>query len=812
VSGVARLDWTALGAEARRQFLAGLRPEEPFADVDAILADVRSRGDEALRELTVRHDGVDLADPWIGPDDVAAATVPDDLEHALERAARAIRRYHADQRDALRGERRVRTAPGVSAWRRWQPLDRIGAYVPGGRAAYPSSVLMLGVPAALAGVGEVVLVTPPAGDGSVAPSILVAARIAGIDRVLRAGGAQAIAALAYGTASVPAVDKIFGAGNAWVTAAKRALSGRVAIDLPAGPSECVVLADASADAELVALDLLAQAEHGPDSVAIVVSDDERLLDAVAERLPRIASTLETGQRALDTVREHGAAILVRDLAEGIDVVNAVAAEHVSIQCARPEALAANVRHAGAIFIGPWSPIAAGDYATGTNHVLPTGGAARAWGGVGIETFGRWIEVQRLSAAGTRVIAPTVDIIARAEGLPAHAASVRARADRAARHDEAADDPIELLRRPEPVAAYPAEPSDEELAERAGISVETVVRADMNTLGGRPLPGPAEALASFDPRGIVEYGDLAYVRLREALGERFGIAPDRIVPGAGADELIRLVTTQAVGAGDAVVVPTPTFAMFAVEARLAGARVVDVPRRDPACRQEPAEIRAAAEATAARLVWLCTPNNPTGDTYDLDEIRAVAEQLSAIVCVDEVYAEFGEDAMNVTPGSSSAIRLQAELSNVVVLRSLSKAYGMAGARVGYLVVPDGLAARFDAARLPLSVAAPSEATALAALALDEAARERRLQLLDARRRLEATLEVLGCRTLPSVTNFVAFRPPENGLDAAELDAALLARGVALRRYDSGPMAGWLRATARLGSEEERLLSALRAVLT
>jgi histidinol dehydrogenase len=806
---LALTDWSALDTDGRRAWLARLRPEAPSADVAAIVADIRARGDVALRELTARFDGADLESPWLEADAIAAASVSPDLEAALEAAARSIRRYHADQRDALRQERRVRTAPGVTAWRRWQPLERVGAYVPGGRAAYASSVLMVGIPAALAGVDEIVVATPPDRDGSVAASILVAARIAGVRRILRAGGAQAIAALAYGTPSVPPVDKILGAGNAYVTAAKRLVSDRVAIDLPAGPSEAVVLADTDADPELVALDLLAQAEHGPDSVAVVVATDVELLASVERALPDAAADLATGDRALATLREHGRAVRAADLREALDAVNGIAAEHVSLQCADAEAVARAVRHAGAIFIGPWSPIAAGDYASGTNHVLPTGGAARAWSGIGVETFGRWTEVQHLTPAGVRGIAQTVAAIATAEGLTAHGASVVARAERAASVEHQPDDPVDLLRRPEPVEAYPAEPSDEELAARAGIPVEQVVRADMNTLGGGALPPVAPALRSFPERKVPEYGDLAYVRLRAVLGERFGVDPRRILPGAGADELIRLVTTAAVGAGDSVVIPTPTFAMFAVEARLAGARVVALPRRDLACRQAPDEIRDAAEREAARLVWLCTPNNPTGDVTPLDEIRAVATGLPALVVVDEVYLEFAEEEAGLAPNSTSAVTLQDELPNLLVLRSLSKAYAMASARVGYLVVPDGLVDRFDAIRLPLSVGAASEAIALGVLADEEAARERRGRIIEARERLAAVLRATGAEVLASTTNFVPFRPADR--DAAEVDEALLARGVALRRYDAGPMAGWLRATARLDGEEERLLAALKEVL-
>lgn len=803
-----RLDWSGLGASERAAWLASLRPPAPEADVSDILSAVRARGDAALRELTARYDGADLADPWVSAAEWDAAEVNDELRAALTEAARAINRYHAEQRAMLRQERVVRTRPGVTAWRRWLPIARAGGYVPGGRAAYASSVLMLAVPARLAGVTELVIATPPQADGSIAPGVLVAARLAGVDRVLKAGGAQAIAALAFGTESVPRVDKIFGAGNAWVTAAKRAVSSDVAIDLPAGPSECIVLVDSSANIDFVALDLLAQAEHGPDSVAVVVSSDAAMLDAVAEALPRLAAGLATGERALATLGRHGAAVLVPDLDAGLDVINQVAAEHVSLQCVDADARATDVRNAGAVFVGPLSPIAAGDYATGTNHVLPTGAAARAWSGVGVESFGRWIEVQRLTADGVRGVAPIVAAIAAAEGLPAHAASVAARADAAAGHDAAGEDPIELFRNPRPVSPYPAEPSDEELAARAGIPVSSVVRADMNTLGGGALPSAVAGLRDLDGRGMNEYGDLAYVRLRAALGARLDVAPGRIVPGAGADELIRLVTTQAVGPEDAVVIPTPTFAMFAVEARLAGARVVDLPRTRMAERQSVAEIRAVAEREAARLVWLCSPNNPTGDAYALEEIRELADGLPALVCVDEVYIEFGEDSLGVESGSTSAIGLQADLPNVLVLRSLSKSHGIAGARVGYLVVPEPLAERFDGVRLPLSMAVPSEAVALAVLADDAGAAERRRAVIDARDRLAALLVDLGREVLPSVTNSVAFRAE---IDAARIDAELLARGVAVRRFESGPMAGWLRVTARLAAEEDQMAAAFREVL-
>jgi histidinol dehydrogenase len=810
-----RDDWASITREGVPAWLEGLRAPSPDADAAGIVARVRREGDAALRALTRDLDGAELGDLFVAEREIEAAAeaVAPALRRALETSAAAIRRYHADQLAPLLAERRVPTGPGVVAWRRWVPVRRAGGYVPGGRARYPSSVLMLGIPAALAGVEELVLATPPDTDGRVDPIVLFAASLAGIRRVLRVGGAQAIAALAYGTASVPRVDRILGAGNAWVTAAKRLVAADVAIDLPAGPSECLVVADDTADAALVAADLLAQAEHGPDSLALLVTDAPSLIEPVERELLEQAAWLDTGERALATLAAWGRSVRVAGLADALDVADAVAPEHLSLQCRDPEAIAARARNAGSIFIGPWSAVAAGDYATGTNHVLPTGGAARAYGGVGVESFGRWVEVQRVSAAGARRLAPAVETIAAAEGLPAHGASVRIRADRlgtrAGGTGEPArtlDDPVELLRRPGPVLAYAAEPSDEALAASLGVRGEELARFDLNTLAAPPTAA-IQALRDFDARRTSGYGDMSYARLRAALGERLGVEPGRIIPGAGADELIRLVATATLGPGDTALVPTPSFGMFAVETGLAGGRIVELPRSDLGRRQAPGELRAAAEQSAVRLVWLCSPNNPTGDRYALDEVRAVASGLPAIVLVDEVYAEFAEADTGETPGSGSAIRLQDELSNVLVLRSLSKAYGLAGIRLGYLVVPDALAARFDAIRLPLSVSGPAEAMALGALADEAGAGERRREAIAQRRRLAAALERLGCLTLPSVTNFVAFRPP----DAPRLAAALAQRGLIVREYDSGPMAGWLRAGALDESRTGRLIGALEELL-
>ncbi|MEX0709772.1 MAG: histidinol-phosphate transaminase [Chloroflexota bacterium] len=365
------------------------------------------------------------------------------------------------------------------------------------------------------------------------------------------------------------------------------------------------------------------------------------------------------------------------------------------------------------------------------------------------------------------------------------------------------EPTDLLRLRDPVTPYANEASNEEIAASAGIPLEQVIRFDLNTLGGGPLPAVRRALAEFDPQRALEYGDPSYGPLRAAISAEIGVGPERIIPGAGADELIRLVSTMAAGVGDRVVIPTPTFPMYAVEARLAGATTVEVPRAAVPERQPVAALRETAETVGARLVWLCTPNNPTGDRYLTAEIHELAAGLPALVAVDAVYQEFAEASLGLGPEALSLVALQDELPNVLILRSLAKSYGLAGARVGYLVVAAQLAARFDAARLPISVATPSEAAARAALAESAVARDRHRLIIGERDRLAAACRQRGWEVLDTLTNFTLVRP----LDADGVAAGLAGIGLVVRSYPTGPLREWLRITARAPEENDRLLAAL-----
>lgn len=425
-----RLDWSGLDAVQRATALA--RPPRTVSrelrdGVAAIIEQVRAQGDTALRALTRRFDGVELQDLFVGEAEFAAASVaiPAVLRQAMTEAARRIEHFHAG---GMSQAYAIETAPGVVCERMVRPISRVGLYVPAGSAPLPSTALMLGIPARLAGCPEIVLCTPPRPDGRADPAVLVAARLCGIERVCKLGGAQAIAGMAFGTESVPRCDKLFGPGNAWVTEAKRQVSvdpDGAAIDMPAGPSEVLVIADAGAHPAFVAADLLSQAEHGPDSQALLLSNSAALLDAVEAELQLQLHALPRAgiaRQALAVSR----LLEVDSLETAFAISNRYAPEHLILALREPRAWLDRVRAAGSVFLGDWTPEALGDYCSGTNHVLPTGGAARAVSGLGVSNFQVAISVQSAVARGIAAIGPCAVILAEAEGLEAHRRAVALR--------------------------------------------------------------------------------------------------------------------------------------------------------------------------------------------------------------------------------------------------------------------------------------------------------------------------------------------------------------------------------------------------
>lgn len=428
------VEWSTLDANARTEALR--RPVQDVAQktrqaVADVIDAVRTEGDAALRALTEKFDGLRLDSLEVTADEFSAAeaAVPDELKCAMQDAAQRIERFH---RAGMASPYAVETAPGVVCERVIRAIPRVGLYVPAGSAPLPSTALMLGVPARLAGCREVVLCTPPRKDGSADPAVLVAARMTGISRVFKIGGAQAIAAMAFGTDRVPRCDKLFGPGNSYVTEAKQqvAQSGRVAIDMPAGPSEVLVIADAGADPAFIAADLLSQAEHGADSQVLLLTDSPQMITAVQSEIARQLPQLPRAgiaERAMASSR----LIRVDALEDAFAISNAYAPEHLILALREPRAWLGHVETAGSVFLGDYTPEALGDYCSGTNHVLPTNGAARAYSGVSVASFQNFVSVQSASREGIRAIGPCALTLARAEGLDAHANAVALRMEAAA---------------------------------------------------------------------------------------------------------------------------------------------------------------------------------------------------------------------------------------------------------------------------------------------------------------------------------------------------------------------------------------------
>lgn len=404
-----------------------LNTENLFDTVRGIIARVKAEGDKAVREYEAAFDKAVLTSLAVTKDEIKQAEVllPDELKEAIRLAKENIETFHAAQR--FEGKK-VETAPGVTCWQKVVAIEKVGLYIPGGTAPLFSTVLMLAVPAKIAGCREIVLCTPPDKEGKIHPAILFAAQVAGVDKIFKIGGVQAVAAMAYGTETVPKVYKIFGPGNQYVTAAKQLVSLRdVAIDMPAGPSEVEVLADDSANPVFVAADLLSQAEHGVDSQAMLITTSERLMEEVAAEVERQLAVLPRKEIAEKSLT-NSKLILVKDMQEAIELTNAYAPEHLIIETENYLALAEKIVNAGSVFLGAFSPESAGDYASGTNHTLPTNGYAKAYSGVSLDSFIRKITFQEIRSQGMIAIGPAIEVMAANEHLDAHknAVSVRLR--------------------------------------------------------------------------------------------------------------------------------------------------------------------------------------------------------------------------------------------------------------------------------------------------------------------------------------------------------------------------------------------------
>ena len=402
--------------------------QDVVAKVNEIIMDVASNGDEALFKYTEALDGAKLPNLQVSIEEINAAyeAVDEDLLVSLGEAAENIFNFHDEQRE--RDFWLTEVSPGVFVGQKTVPLDSIGAYVPGGRASYPSSALMTIIPAKVAGVPRIVVCTPPNKDGQIMPLTLVAADMAGADEIYKLGGAQAIAAMAFGTKTIDRVCKIVGPGNVYVTAAKLLIRDSAEIDFPAGPSEVLIIADRSAKPEVIASDMIAQAEHDPNSIAVLVATDELLAQAVVDEIATQAQEAER-QDIIKQSLDHCAVLAASSLEDAVDFSNAFAPEHLEIITVNPMDVLEEIQNAGSVFLGRFTPVAAGDYASGTNHVLPTSGYARVFSGLNVDHFTKKITVQKISEDGLKSLENCIVSLAKAEGLSAHAKSVERRLDK-----------------------------------------------------------------------------------------------------------------------------------------------------------------------------------------------------------------------------------------------------------------------------------------------------------------------------------------------------------------------------------------------
>lgn len=764
----------------------------------AAIKEVRANGDSALLDLARRFDKAVPTALEVPLEEcrAALASLEPELRSALEAAAENIRTFHATQ---LPRGFEVEVQPGVVLGRRAEPLGSVGVYVPGGRASYPSSVLMGVLPAKVAGVEQVVVCTPPADNGRPPAAVLAACALAGADRVFAVGGAGAVAAMALGTATVPRVSKIVGPGNAYVTAAKRQLNGEVAIDCPAGPSEVLVLADEGADPVLAALELIAQAEHDPDACAVLVSVGEAAAAAVAAALQRLVPGQPREAVVRQALQAAGAVLSVNTLDEALEFANRYAPEHLLLMLQNPRAVLPRVRNAGTVFLGAASSVVLGDYVTGANHTLPTAGLARSYSGLSTLDFVRLVTYQEVAPGAAAALAPVAATLATAEGLPGHAAAVRARGGHGAPRTTAAS---QAAFTPRLRAAY----RHIDLYDPRRSPIEVDLSDNTNLFGA--APGVAEALGALRPEQVTRYPALYAAELREEVAALHGVAPENVTTGAGLDGVIDAAIRAFCDPGARLAYPDPTFGMVALFGQMNGVR----PEPVPLTAGLDVDVTALLESRAD-LIYVCDPNNPTGRPVSPADLERLSRGSRAVVLLDEAYADFAGRA----PGPT---RL---LPNTLLLRTLSKAYGLAGLRVGYAVGPAELVREVEKSRGPYKITASAEAAALAVLRGGrEWVADVVTRTVENRERLTSELVARGLQPLPSAANFVLVPALHRlkqtaGEPAAEdaataLGAKLRQQGVAVRVFPDLPRIGpAIRVSVGPWPLMERFLAALDLAL-
>ena len=774
------------------------RPSEADTGLEGrvaeMLTEMKSGGWQAVAALTRRFDGYD-PEPAGLPEEMiraSASEVPELLKSAIAQAAQNILTFHEAQ---VRKEEPVSVSNGITCYRKWVPIERIGLYIPGGTAPLISTVLMLSIPAKIAGCREIVLCTPANHDGKIDPAILFAAHYCGITRIFPLGGAQAIAAMAYGLGSVPQVYKIFGPGNSYVTMAKQLVSrDGVAIDMPAGPSEVAIMADDSCPPAYAAADLLSQSEHGPDSQAVFITCSLKLAEQVRdeveiqlEKLPR----KEIARKALDS----SLIIVAPEEEEMISLINSYAPEHLIVSTRNYRELSEKVRNAGSVFLGPYTPESAGDYASGTNHTLPTSGYARAYSGLSLDSFMKAITFQELTQNGLLGISDAIITLARAEGLEGHARAVLERTG---------DDDNERPRDIETVRPRDCE-TGRQLRVRGNIlRLLPYSSARDEFYGGEGIF--LDANENPNNTGLNRYPDPHQRSLKEKVAALKGVRPDQLFLGNGSDEAIDLLIRIFCEPGQSrIITMSPTYGMYKVCADIQDVAV------DPVLLNPDFSLATSAILDTVRfdtrMIFLCSPNNPTGNSISIEDIEFLAGRFSGILVLDEAYIDF-------SPGPS-ALGILDRLPNLVVLQTFSKAWGMAGARMGMAFANSEIIGLMDKVKYPYNLSTLAQEAVLRGVEMVEKVEKVEMverpesvpQIIAERKRMAVALEAVPCveKVFPSEANFLLVKVTH----AKSIYKYLVDQGIVVRDRSNQPLCeNCLRVTVGTPAENEAVLSALR----
>ncbi len=752
---------------------------------------VREKGDAALFEFIRTFDrwNPPPSGPRLDPSlaRVAWEESPEPFRRAVEECYQRVLSYHLRQVP----EERWEGHGGIITGELPRPLSRVGVYAPGGRAAYPSSVIMAVAPARAAGVREIALASPPGPDGLPARAVLAVAGFLGLEEIYAMGGAHAVAALAFGTESVRPVEKVVGPGNQWVQAAKREVSGWVGTDALAGPTEVLILADSRAEPRLLAVDLVAQAEHDPEAMAILVTPDEGLVERVVRALEE--EVRAAGRRGVveEALSRGGYAVLVDSLEEGVEAANAFAPEHLELVVEDPDPLLTGVRAAGTVFLGSSSPVAAGDYCAGPNHVLPTAGTARFSSGLRVDDFVVRVNVVRLEPDGLRSLAPAVEAMAATEGLPGHARAIRAR--------------LELA--PEGLGAGGG--SSAGLLPRAPVRAsrpyrvrQEGARVKLNT-NESPFPLPREILEEvaeeFREFPLHRYPDPLFSRSRAALARFHRWDPEGIWVANGSNECLHHLLLAYGGPGRTILTFEPGYSMYPRLVRGVGGRIVSRPL-GRGFTLEPEAAHRAAKEVRPDLVLLSSPNNPTGNSQPRAAVEALLAGGAGMVVVDQAYVEFGGEDLS---------GLAREDPRVVVVRTFSKAWRLAGVRLGYLLTGAEVTEVLARVALPYHLSSLAQLVVCAALARADLVLSAVALVREERERLRGGLEALGVMVHPSDANFLLV---ETGLPGREVTRLLEERGVLVRDVSDYPgLERCFRVTVGTREENEIFLEELGRVL-